>query len=189
MIISIRVDDPRTRRTFRDPTLHMVLDQEVVETRPAMEVRTNPELRIIPCGLFWAIEQRDPRGGECFDADANCLGQVNTSKTIGQQLIPVLVATPQEPELLLYISVIRARRILRNKGENKYYIKIDEEAALLGDVRWWVDATRPMCYGGVNGEHACPVTPTRTLVYKKTHLNLCPTHIKRAEAVMASGRH
>lgn len=189
-ITDVTVDDPRMHGDFSDPEAIIYVDEPVLEIGESIH-SSEGAYRAIPCGPFWAIEQNvaldkweTPRPISHHEGIFNKLG------LIGVQLISVAVVSPDGPEHSLFMEVTRLRRLIRkHKLAYKWHVIVDEQAALVGLLKWRVELRRPRCYGGAMPNDAvCPQDPTHILVYKDTHLPLCEHHRSQHEGRMRESR-
>ena len=192
-ITKVDVVDPRMEGKFYDPFIELTVDEEVDETSDPSASETNPSYRIIPCGPFWDAEIYDARrkqwvnwhGHRNFD-----IGEMNQLRIAREQLVQIHVIQPDRDDWL-FMPVQRARRLLRNryKGRFSWRVIVDVEAALLGALKWRVEHSEPMCYGGaVPFDDRCLRVPLNTIVTRSTHLPLCEVHLAEYGATQKNSR-
>lgn len=190
-MISVKVVDPRLDGKWRDPFLKFDSEMEITELNEPIYIKGGT-FRVISCGLFYAVEKEVTGDGdvkEWTDIDPSEINVVNASPDFHGQLIHTVVSTPLEPELDLYASIQRMRRMLKKKTDGAYKIRVDENAAMTGKVKWMLDRTDPTCYGGARPASArCPEVPVSTIVYRNTHLPLCAKHASHHDARFAHNR-
>jgi len=177
------------------------VDEDVHEQGdPVYDFDVLPRHRIIPCGPFYGVD-RLTRLDTWIDATAFeqfNIGVVNKAGLIKDQLAPVVVNSKGELADLFMI-VPRVRRLLRKHQqdvENPYELIVDEAAALQGLLKWRLETSTPVCYGGATpGAAQCYRSPKATIVFQETHLPLCAHHQLEhqnrlsAERVASKGAH
>jgi hypothetical protein len=187
--------DPRSHGEFRDPFMQLRVDEPVFEQAPPVfDGRKSAQYRVIPCGPFYAVEHREDNGAgystwdDIAEFEKADVGVLNASGLLKDQLAPVNVVTPDE-ELDLFMIVTRVRRLVRKHAKD-YRLMVDEEAALLGRIKWRLELSDPVCYGGaVPGGAACRNPGPYTIVHKDTHLSLCDKHLGDHQARMRTRRY
>lgn len=188
-IFNLRVQDPRVHGNYQDPVLFVGVDEYVDEIgEPIYNYKKELQYRVIPCGPFFAAEYR-PDNGVTYDEwvdvtehDQADFGVVNKIGLIPDQLFPVWVVEPEGHGVLpLAMPVPRLRRLLRKstgRGFSGWHLEVDDDAALKGLLKWRLECNEPMCYGGSKpGQANCRLKPSRTVLYRGTHLPLCPEHL------------
>jgi hypothetical protein len=194
------VYDPRSRGMLVDPVLELKVNEPVFEIAdpiydPMTGAGCDPRYRWIPCGPFYAVEfciGKNEEGYIWDDIDAGNsgdLGEFNTMGFLKDQLVPVRVTSPEDV-LDLTMIVPRARRLIRKYDlGDKWNLIVDEQAALIGSLKWRVELRRPVCYGGATpGEARCPLGAPHTIIYRETHLTLCETHLRQHQGRLAARR-
>ncbi len=187
-IVSARVKDPRVRGEYFDPYLIVTTDEEINESG---QPRIHPEgdLRVVPCGPFFGVDAGDPstlpaEGSIWMDVYAaledkeidQAISDINTSDLLREKIMHV-VAGPPDIQFDLTMEVKRVRRLLRQNNLD-YEVILDEQAALLGLLKWRLEDKPGMCYGGaVPAADRCKLRPVTTVMEKNTHLPLCSGHL------------
>lgn len=193
-ITDIKVIDPRRQGQYEDPFVKITVDEDVVEIGdPIYRVDPlTPELknyRLIPCGPFFAgeFEQGTGHWVDIQDASEADIGQVNKWSLVKNQLIRVRVVNSNY-QYELFMEVPRLRRLLRRNGI-KWKILVDDDAALSGSLKWRIDHTDPLCYGGaVPWDDQCLFDPVVTILYRGAHLPVCQKHRRHLEHNMRHAR-
>lgn len=195
-ILRTIVQDPRKFGTFKDPFITITVDEPVYEIADAVQVPSVP-YRLIPCGPFYAVEyQTGPNHWQDISlGNSGDIGELNKYGLIKDQLFPVTVMTPpiepvpDEEELDLAMMVPRVRRLLRKELGRTWKLIVDEEAALTGLLKWRVERSDPLCYGGAAPySDRCANSPIQTVMQKGTHLPLCTKHLRAHEAELRTAR-
>lgn len=196
-IINVDVNDPRRHQCYEDPSALVVVDEPVEEIgSPIFDHRKSQVYRVIPCGPFYAVEFRpNPALINWVDLEYSegDLGEFNKLNLINDQLFPVKVYFSLDEHgntemLPLFMSVPRLRRLLR-KYSRPYRLAMDEESALRGLLKWRLESSDPMCYGGaMPREDYCIDDPIQTIIFKGTHLPLCKEHLADYENRLRAAR-
>lgn len=182
-ITHLTVTDPRMEGKYADPFVTVYVDEEVDEIdRPVFDYKKHLQLRMIPCGPFFAIEWRPDNGvtyDEWRDATATEVGIFNTTGIDHRQMVPVTVETPEATGIPLNMEVVRLRRMLRKFTGKRWgwQLVVDEEAAMQGRISWRLTTADPVCYGGAIPRGAnCSSDPTSTIFVRGAHLPVCTRH-------------
>lgn len=198
-ITDVRVIDPRAAGKYENPVLIIKVDEPVYEiAEPVFDTTKSYSHRLIPCGPFYAVEFRPDsaliiwkdmtevaahpenyRRGKYSSEDLPDYGDLNKRGLVKDQLFPVEVITSgPDPDVLdLCMPVARVRRLLRKHVGDKWQLIVDEQAALLGLLKWRLELSDPVCYGGATpGQAGCTQQPDQIIVNKGTHLTLCQHH-------------
>lgn len=183
--------DPRRNGEWVDPYVVLTVDEPVYEIDDPIHNVVLPSMRVIPCGPFYAAERATGPGTWADLNDTSDISEVNKAGIIKQQLAPVHVIDTEQTHDL-YMEVPRLRRLLRKhtgKGFSSWKLTVDEEAALLGQLTWRVDASDPLCYGGAipYGDH-CSRDVSRTIFTRGAHLPMCAAHVRAYEDSLRSSR-
>lgn len=205
-ITDASINNPREVGVYQNPTITLTVDEPVYEiAEPVFDPKKSLAWRLVPCGPFYAAEFRPNTGlitwidffdlgpmseyRRCeYDTAVPDIGELNELSLIKDQLMPVMVRTPDE-EVDLLMAVPRVRRLIRKHVGFEWEVTVDEQAALLGLLKWRLELSKPVCYGGaMPGEAHCTRQPNQTIVYRGTHLTLCHQHALSYEGRMRKTR-
>lgn len=210
-IESLEIVDPRMKGQYQDPYLIVHVDEEVEEVGDAIYDHTKShQFRLIPCGPFYSIEYRPDSAlihwyeldyvqsnpdkikkpvHPQYSTDPADVGFLNKIGLIREQLFPVLVDAPDDSGQPLSMEVPRLRRLLRKHTGRTWNLIIDEEAGLRGLLKWRLESSLGLCYGGhMPNSDRCDADAARVLVVNDTHLPLCPKHVRDHEARLRAAR-
>ena len=190
-ITSVAVIDPRKMGEYRDPYLRIEVDDAVEEQGDPIYSKDR-SLRVIPCGLFFAVESVDPNTKNWTDIEdfaPHLLRVLNTTGTLSFPLVAVTTITP-EGELPLYMALPRLRRLIRRMCNDNYKLVVNEYAAINhGGLEWRFEDRVDMCYGGATPrQDDCRAPVVKTVRYNNTHLPLCEYHARQQEKVFRNNR-
>lgn len=189
-IIKAEIIDPRTQGEYKDPYVELTVDEAVREMNDPVRV---PSLsyRMIPCGPFFAVEYQvdTDEWADVEDGNSGDIGEFNTMGLTHHQLAPVIVKCDGEPDLPLFMAVTRLRRVVRKFYAHDWKVIIDEEAGMIGGLKWRLELSNPVCYGGAMPFQArCYAEPIKTIMVKDTHLTMCHKHVTQSERIMSQLR-
>jgi hypothetical protein len=171
-IVNATVLDPRKEGEYRNPQLQLVVDEEIIETREPIVLKTfvqdgtDFDYVITPHGPFFAVDHvlHAVPGDVITAAD---IGQFNSSGLWESRLVDVIINSP-EHEYELSMGLDRARRLLR-KHNLPWRLVLDDVAGQHGKLLWRLQQHPLQCV-------ECHRLATIEVYYSGTHLPYCRIH-------------
>lgn len=173
-ITSAFVVDIRTRHRLENPLLHVNVDVPVEE---AVEPDVAGKYEITSCGPFVDLRIRtDKYTTQSMWNSNNRLGTFNQSGVYKHQVAPVVVHDPEQNHML-YMSIERAKRLVRKYASSGWSYMLDEHHGLEGRMLWVLVNDDPACWGN-DFEYPCDRPTVAHSWQAGVRLDFCSTHLR-----------